>query len=157
MQKALEIHAKLWPCTKNQMLCKKHQIFTQNYDLVLWIKSYAKSTRYSRKIMTLHYESKVMLKTPEIHANLWPCTMNQKLCKKHQKFTQNYDPVQWIKSYAKCTRNSRKIMTLYYESKVMLKTPEIHAKLWPCTMNQKLCKKHQKFTQNYDPVQWIKS
>ena len=63
--------------------------------------------------MTLYWESKVMQKTPEIHAKLWPYTKNQKLCKKHQKFMQNYDPVLRIKSDAKNTRNSRKIMTLY--------------------------------------------
>ena len=40
---------------------------------------------------------------------------------------EKYDPVLRIKSYAKNTRNSRKIMTLYLESKVMQKTPEIHA------------------------------
>jgi hypothetical protein len=32
---------------------------------------------------------------------------------KHQKFTQNYEPVLRIKSDAKNTRNSRKIMTLH--------------------------------------------
>ena len=57
--------------------------------------------------MTLYYESKVMQKAPEIHAK--------------------YDPVLRIKSYAKNTRNSRRI--------------------WLCTKNQKLCKKHQIFTQ----------
>ena len=73
MQIAPEIHAKFWPCTKNQKLCKKHQKFTQN--------------------MTLYYESKVMQKAPEIHAK--------------------YDPVLRIKSYEKNTRNSRNFTTLY--------------------------------------------
>ena len=61
----------------------------QNEDPVLRIKSYAK--------------------TPDIHAKFWPCTKNQKLCKKHQKFTQNVGPVLRIKSYAKNTRFSRKL------------------------------------------------
>ena len=63
------------------------------YDPVLRIKSHAKNTRNSRRIC--------------------PFPKNQKLCKKHQKFTQNYDPVLRIKSYAKNTRNSGKIVTLY--------------------------------------------